>query len=64
MSFLAVTSTKILDRSPLRYPAVQHASSFDPVTMVTDAENAIAIFEKFLLSVGWYTACNKALAQF
>ncbi|CAM4635460.1 unnamed protein product [Leuciscus chuanchicus] len=69
VSFLAVTCKKIMERSPLMYPAVRHMSSLDPVIMVTETEHAIAMFEKLLqviLNAGWCTAseCDKILAQY
>lgn len=69
VSFLAVTCKKMMERSPLMYPAVRHMSSLDLVIMVTETEHAIAMFEKLLqviLNAGWCTAseCDKILAQY
>lgn len=40
VSFLSMTWKKMMDRSPLMYPAVRHKRSLDPVTMVADGENS------------------------
>ncbi|KAK1906949.1 hypothetical protein KUDE01_009345 [Dissostichus eleginoides] len=69
VSLLAMTCKKIMERSPLMYPAVRHMRSLDPVMIVTETESTTAIFEKLLqvlLNAGWClaTECDKVLSQY
>ncbi|KAF3850523.1 hypothetical protein F7725_012295 [Dissostichus mawsoni] len=59
VSLLAMTCKKIMERSPLMYPAVRHMRSLDPVMIVTETESTTAMFEKLLqvlLNAGWCPA--------
>ncbi len=69
VSFLSMTCKKMMERSPLMYPAVRHMCSLDPVTMVADGESSREMFQKLLqvlLNAGWYTArqCDEILVQY
>ncbi|KAK1905642.1 hypothetical protein KUDE01_012822 [Dissostichus eleginoides] len=69
VSLLAMTCKKIMERSPLMYPAVRHMRSLDPVMIVTETESTTAMFEKLLqvlLNAGWCpaTECDKVLSQY
>ncbi|KAK9543284.1 hypothetical protein VZT92_001075 [Zoarces viviparus] len=69
VSLLAMTYKKMMERSPLMYPAVRHMRSLDPVMIVTETESATAMFEKLLqvlLNAGWCpaTECDKVLSQY
>ena len=45
---LAVTASKILEKSPLKYPLVQHLASLAPQKLVSTSTDAAAKFEKIL----------------
>lgn len=69
VSFLSMTCKKMMERSPLMYPAVRHLSSLDLVIMVANRDNSREMFQKLLqvlLNAGWYTApqCDEVLAQY
>ncbi|MGH0144259.1 UNVERIFIED_CONTAM: hypothetical protein FKN15_002591 [Acipenser sinensis] len=69
LTFLAATSKKLLERSPLLYPAVRHMAALDPVLMVNEEKTAASKFENLLqqlLNAKWYTAahCDKLLAEY
>ncbi|KAI4829210.1 hypothetical protein KUCAC02_023270 [Chaenocephalus aceratus] len=53
VSLLAMTCKKIMERSPLMYPAVRHMRSLDPVMIVTETESTTAMFEKLLQISQW-----------
>ncbi|KAK6471317.1 hypothetical protein HHUSO_G29675 [Huso huso] len=69
ITFLATTSKKLLERSPLMYPAVRLLSSLDPVAMVTEEKSSIFKFEKLLqllLNAKWCTVpqCDLLLSEY
>ncbi|MGH0157162.1 UNVERIFIED_CONTAM: hypothetical protein FKN15_032975 [Acipenser sinensis] len=68
ITIIATTSKKLLERSPLMYPAVRLQSSLDPVAMVTEEKSSVIKIEKLsqlLLNAKWCTApqCDHFLSQ-